>query len=252
MELLRGVGLEAMIEQIGEIPVLPHVAWALLEIGEPSVQQVVDIVRVDPGFVLRSIALAKASGPLGKFGLPDVVQTIGTRNVVSMADTVQAFETFVGRTDPPSLTRRRWWRESLDSANCATWLSLELRGVDQDEAYCAGLLHLFGRTLLDRFGGEDYASHEDADEEEMFGCDHVLVLRTLCERMGLPSRLLSAIDYRETSDDKLRACVAVANAIIRRDPMPHWALYSLEISETKRDNLASKAMAAVANSQSIK
>lgn len=240
------------MEQIEEIPVLPHVAWGLLDIGEASTQQVADIVKVDPGFVLRAMALAKRNGVISGFGIPEIVQTLGTRNIIAMADSVQAFENFVGRNDQASLTRRKWWREALDSANCATWLSMELSGVDQDEAYCAALLHLFGRTLLDRFGGENYAENEAHEEEALFGCDHILVLHTLCDRMGLPSRLISAIDYVEPSDDKLRACVAVANAIIVRKPLPHWALFSLEISESKRDNLATKAMAAVATSQSIK
>jgi hypothetical protein len=249
MELLKDVGLQPMLERIGEIPVLPHVACSLTDSGVCAPNDVLEIVRVDPGFVLRLITLARTLGVPGEFALPRILDNVGTASIIDMAHSASAFESFVGRTDPASLTQRRWWRESLDAAACSQWLAGEQWGTDPDEAYCAGLLHLFGRPLLDRYGDENYSGNPDACEEELFGCDHVSVLLSLGDQLGLPPRLLSAMNYRCPSEDRLRACVSIANALINRSMPPLWAFSVLEVSSAKQEFLVTKGIAVALSSQ---
>jgi HD-like signal output (HDOD) protein len=248
---------EVLVESISEVPVLPHVVFAILEpIGpaEPTPAELVKIVARDPGMAARSISLANGqSTGLGIASLESAISQLGYSPLRAIAMTAQVFDAFMGRPDAASARRRAWWEQSLDTANWACWLANEAGTVDPGEGYTAGLLHLVGKSLLDRYGGLDYEIVSDMEcngtgdleaETSVFGCSHIELLRELAIRWGYPLRLVQSLDYRSepvTASERqgCRACVALASKVAEVANMgaglrptdleecPGWALDAL-------------------------
>ena len=272
-----------MRENISEIAVLPHVVFSILEpVGpdEPSTTELDKIVSVDPGFATKALALANS----GSFAKPrtvgavsEAIELLGYRTVRTLAMTAGTFEMFVGKNDPYSLRRRRWWRHSVDSAIACRWIAQQSRTANSEEAYTAGLLHLLGKTLLDRYGRHDYtlvterqaSGARDIDAERaVYGCDHTELLISLAERWQLPEKMIKSFDYYqapETGDEylPLRACVALATRMASaacKGPelgsgdladCPDWALGILGMSRNQLRIVLDEGIGAITRSQLV-
>jgi HD-like signal output (HDOD) protein len=262
--------LEELLEKVDGLAVLPHVVFKVLEVSSSEDAPPLELERaiiVDPGFSSKVLTLANSAF----FGLPRRVTSIreailflGFRQVRNLAMTVGTYDMFVGKSDKESLRRQAWWRQSVDTAVCCKWLSFFTRKAQPDDSYTCGLLHLIGKTLLDRFGNGDFdrvTIMRDAGVPELeaevriYGCHHIDVALGAAKRWGFPEALVSGLDYmtppnEEDPNSNQRACTALATAIasiaqIRRDSqtdtvdwtLPQWALDLLGI-EPERVNMA--------------
>jgi HD-like signal output (HDOD) protein len=155
--------LESMLDRIEELAVLPHVVFALMEPAgpaEPTAQEIERIICIDPGFTVKMLVLANSSSFKSDESIVSIEQAIdvlGYRVLRTLAMTAGTFEMFVGKNDPYSLRRRRWWRKAVDTAETSFWLAKRAGTANSSEAYSCGLLHLTGKFLLDRYGGGDYS-----------------------------------------------------------------------------------------------
>ncbi len=281
MSLLQEDRIAPMCENVSEIAVLPHVVFSILEpVGptEPSATDLNKIVSADPGFATKALVLANSGSyakPATVAGLSDAIELLGYRTVRTLAMTAGTFEMFVGKNDQYSLRRRRWWRHSVDSALACRWIAQQSRAANSEEAYTAGLLHLVGKTLLDRYGRHDYtlvterqASGERDGEAEraVYGCDHTELLISLAQRWQLPDKLVKAFDYQrspQTGEEyvPLRACVALATrmaAAACKGPdlgsgdiadCPDWALGILGMSRNQLRVVLDEGINAISRSQ---
>lgn len=271
--------LAALLEKVTELAVLPHVVFKVLEITgteDSPAQDIERVVTVDPGFSSKVLVLANSAG----YGVPrrvttikDAVMYLGFKAVRNIALTVGVFDLFVGKTDKESLRRRAWWRLSIDTAICARWLASKCKGILPDEAYTCGLLHLIGKTLLDRVGGEDYDKVMQVGqmgvpdimaEIKLYGVNHVQLGSAAAAKWGLPAEVQSGITYTVPSKDDdpagpLRACTALASRIAacathgaeaQKDQMvPTWVLERLGLSDADVDALFEGGMSAIAAAQ---
>lgn len=225
--------IDAILGHVAEIAVLPHVIYKVLELSGTDDASAIEIeraIQVDPGFASRVLTLANSA----YFGLPRKVSSVkdailfcGLKSVRELAMTVGVYDMFMGKQDKQSLRRRGWWRHSLDTAVCAKWLGGRTRVLAPEEGYTCGLLHLIGKTLLDRFGGEDYdqverlvaGGYSDLDAElEVYGTTHVRVSVSAAMHWGFPEALCGGLNYTSppTKDEAFqshRACVAVSSPI---------------------------------------
>lgn len=257
--------LREMIGKVDQLAVLPHVVYKVLELSSSNdspIHEMEKAITVDPGFSSKVLVMANSA----YFGLPKRVTSIkealmflGFKTVRSLAMTVGVFDLFVGKTDRESLRRRGWWRLSVDSAICARWIANKTKTAVPDDAYTCGLLHLIGKTLLDRVGGQDYhlvterveAGANDVDAEfEVYGLSHQDLAIAAAAKWGFPEVLHVGMRYLtpEHPDHPLRslqACVALGHAIANRiskgaesDPegndLPDWALETLGLQESDR------------------
>jgi HD-like signal output (HDOD) protein len=190
--------------------------------------------------------------------------------------TVGTYDMFVGKNDIESLRRKAWWRHSVDTAVCCKWLAFYSRKAQPDDSYTCGLLHLIGKTLLDRFGNGDYervsfmieAGVPELDaESRVFGCNHVDVSVAASERWGFPQALVSGLAYLTPPDDddpsaSQRCCTALGNAIanisqVRKDhpgdecitAVPEWALQKLGITPENFEMVVEQGIGAIASAQ---
>jgi HD-like signal output (HDOD) protein len=281
MTVVEQSRLAAMRESVCELAVLPHVIFSILEpVGpdEPTANELDRIVAVDPGFAAKVLVLAN-SGAFAAAGsvaaLYDAIELLGYRTVRTLAMTAGTFEMFVGKNDQYSLRRRRWWRHSVDSAHACRWLARTSGRANSDEAYTVGLLHLLGKSLLDRYGGADYTLVTERQacgerdweaERTVYGCDHSELLISLGEQWNLPERMLMALDYKwaprtQEQGVALKACLAVgtrlASAACKGPQLgsgdladcPEWALNTLNIVREDLKIVLDEGIGAITESQ---
>lgn len=271
--------ISAIMGRVNEIAVLPHVVYKVLELSgsaESTATEMERAIVVDPGFSSRVLALANSA----YLGLPKKVSSIkeaimycGFKNVRELAMTVGVYDMFVGKSDKESLRRRGWWRHSVDTAVCAKYVAAKVKTLPADEAYTCGLLHLIGKTLLDRFGGEDYVQVENliaagfddvAAEREVYGCDHVAMVLAASRKWGFPEPLSEGLNYVDAPapNDEYhlhRACVAVATEVAKHviegpaHPLtvPTWALHVLNVDESNQQEILDGAVTAIGQAASI-
>lgn len=274
--------LTQLIDKVDGLAVLPHVVFKVLEVSASEDAPPLELERaiiVDPGFSSKVLTLANSAF----FGLPrrvtsirEAIMFLGFRSVRNLAMTVGTYDMFVGKNDKESLRRKSWWKHSVDTAVCSKWLAFFTRKAQPDDSYTCGLLHLIGKTLLDRFGHGDFervammvaAGVPELDaESRVFGCNHVDVALAASEHWGFPASLVSGLSYLTPPDDDdpsatQRACTALGNAIARiarnrldfpdkelSEELPEWALYTLDIAPEKVEMLKEQGIGAIAAAQ---
>jgi HD-like signal output (HDOD) protein len=278
-----GARVERLLGRVNELAVLPHVIYKVLELSgtaDSSMNEIERAIVVDPGFSSRLLAMANSAYyalPKKVTSIREAIMFLGFKTIRQIAMTVGMYDMFVGKTDKESLRRRAWWRHSIDTAVCCRWLGKETRRVPPDEAYTCGLLHYIGKTLLDRFGGEDYELVEALAaqgiptmfaEQEIYGCDHMDVALAAATKWGFPDSLLCALPYEHEPDaDDLfsanRACVAVASRITtwavesqtheiaEERRFPSWAIAGLGIPEEREAEFVERGIQAIAEAASM-
>lgn len=203
--------VSAILNRVNELAVLPHVVYKVVELSgsnDSSAAEMEKAIVVDPGFSSRLLTMANSA----YYGLPRKVTSIkealmflGYKSVRQLAMTVGVYDMFVGKTDKESLRRRQWWRHSVDTAVCAKWLAGHTKSLSPDDAYTCGLLHYMGKSLLDRFGGDDYSKveglvsmgrNEFDCEQVLYGCTHIEIGQHAARKWGFPEELASGLDYR--------------------------------------------------------
>jgi HD-like signal output (HDOD) protein len=274
--------LAQLLEKVDGLAVLPHVVFKVLEVSASEDAPPLELERaiiVDPGFSSKVLTLANSAF----FGLPRRVTSIreailflGFRQVRNLALTIGAYEVFVGKSDKESLRRHAWWRHSVDTAVCCKWLSFFTRKAQPDDSYTCGLLHLIGKTLLDRFGNGDYervammmgAGTSELDAEScIYGCNHIEVALGAAKRWDFPVALVSGLDYMTVPDEEdpnanQRACTALGNAIAhisqaRNDNeedsqswvLPQWAADRLGVGAERVSMMVEQGIGAIAAAQ---
>jgi|SRR5579862_5758751 len=274
--------LAELLEKVDGLAVLPHVVFKVLEVSSNEDAAPLELERaiiVDPGFSSKVLTLANSAF----FGLPrrvtsirEAVLFLGFRAVRNLAMTIGTYDMFVSKSDKESLRRKAWWHHSVDTAVCCKWLAYFTRQAQPDDCYTCGLLHLIGKTLLDRFGDGDYeyvaqliekGIPELVAEKRVFGFNHVEASLAASERWGFPETLLSGLSYRTPAacDDPnraQRACVAISSEIakvsrFRQDHvgedepacMPQWALDILLIPVERASMVLEQGIGAIAAGQ---
>jgi HD-like signal output (HDOD) protein len=269
----------ALMSRVSELAVLPHVVYKVLELSGSADSSTVEMERaivVDPGFSSRILTMANSA----YYGLPKKVTSIkeallflGFKAIRQLAMTVGVYDMFVGKTDKDSLRRRAWWRHSVDSAVCAKWLASEFKIIPSEDAYTCGLLHCLGKTLLDRFGGQDYSQIEMMvqngmtlidSERQIFGCIHIEVAQIAAKKWGFPEELVNGLDYLSLPrpDEPYlmhRAVVCLASQIAdyamaggsgveieEEHTLCAWALAAIGLSDERQADCMAGGMRAIA------
>ena len=268
--------LDAILASVNDLAVLPQVVFKIMEsTGDADASSAADLEKqiiVDPGFSAKVLKMANSA----HFALPkkvtnirEAVQFLGFRQVRQLAMNAGVFDMFVGKNDKESLRRRAWWRHSLDAAVCCRWMATHFKELSPDEAYTAGLLHLIGKTILDKSNSELYNTVMAAQERgvpdrvaeaHFYSCDHAQVTAGVCAKWGLPNELVQAMNYPEPdAENRLRACVAISHTVahlaiagVSEDQeLPSlfytWAVESLNVADNLKEWLDAGIAAIAAN-----
>ena len=265
--------VEVVLAKIKDIAVLPQVVFKIMEMTgneAASAGELESAIIVDPGFSAKLLALANSASfslPKKVTSIREAVMFIGLRQVRQTAMAVGVFDMFVGKTDKESLRRRSWWRQSVDTALCARSLSERFNAGSPELAYTTGLLHLIGKTLLDRYESKEYEKvtllcergvTDFQAEQAVYGCHHILVAEGAAKKWGFPEELAMGLNYMQLHEDpkvsQARAILAVSHRIasIARDGadgganLPEWAVPALPPAAQDQAKLVEAGLAAIA------
>lgn len=258
------MAVEAIVSRMGELAALPHVVFGVIEAaGDPNAPAaaIERAVTLDPGFAAKLLAEANSAafGASGRVSsIREAVMRLGFGGVRNLALAVGTFDLFVGKSDAESLRRRAWWKTSVDAAMYAKWIAHRTHAAKPDDAYTGGLLHLVGKTVLDRCGGVPYArvyelarhrrEPEIAAERHIYGAHSGTIGHAAGVRWGFPAGIAAAMNPVDPPEaaDPLRAVVAFAAwmASDAGEP-PAWSLENLGVSVDDLPTLLGEASQAM-------
>lgn len=275
--------VDRILAKGSEVAVLPQVVFKIMEMTgseNASAQSLETAIVVDPGFSARILTQANSA----YFALPrkvtsirEAIMFVGFKAVRQLAMTIGVFDMFLGKNDRGSLRRRGWWRQSLDTAVCAKAIAELNKRIDPDVAFTCGLLHLIGKTLMDRCDSEmfdkvmalvDRGAPDFMAEKAVFGCDHIEVNIAASEHWGFPEELIAGLDYMRPHEGEaeeselIRALTAISNRIARvvvegvgtHDAvvnLPDWAVKTLGWTPEQTENYIAAGKQAIADSKAL-
>lgn len=275
---------QAIASQITEVSVMPQVVYKIMETitdSDISTGEIEKTISVDPGFSVKVLRVANSaiySLPRPVTTIREAVAFLGTNGIREIAMTAGVFDMFLGKTDAESMRRRAWWRHSLDSAICARHIGRRFPGkLNNEEAYTCSLLHLVGKTIMDRVDPTNYAlvvgnsnagASELETEQKIFGCTHVDVAQAVIQAWALPQDIIDGLDYVHEPGPLVEkpmnpAVVAVSHLMAKHaisglsvsdqtklyEAYPQWALEILNLDDLKLQVLMMEGEMAISSAQ---
>lgn len=254
---------QRLIETLVDKPVLPALSQSALRLvtlaenENSSLEEVEEVVSLDPGLVTRCLKVASTSAysrkPISTIG--DALMMLGQRQIRHIAFTIEVMNAFGKFSHSPSW--REFWLHSLLTARLADTLA---RAFDQETGreYLAGLLHDAGEIILEREFPEAWnrarpvrpTDPDDTIKPELMhlGVHHATVGAALAQGFNLHPAIIRAIALHHDPPRKKRilkrkaehrdflpACLAMADWLahiavvsdpdedrIRPDEQPGW------------------------------
>jgi putative nucleotidyltransferase with HDIG domain len=207
--LLQNPTLQSILSRVSalrSVPALIVQMTAEMQLPNPSVAKVADIVASDPGMTAKVLQLINSA----YFGLRAhvsdpvrAVQLLGLETIKSLVLSAQVYSQFGTKqiADPGVL-----WQHSMRTAKIAREVARRIglgeRGVN--DAFTAGLLHDVGKLILaeamPNYGEVlDQAATEGVEtataERQAFGASHAEVGSYLFGLWGLPYGIVEAIAW---------------------------------------------------------
>ncbi len=208
------------------LPTLPGYVFELnqlLAAQQVDLNRVTQVIRTDPSLTAQLLRMWSAS--VGSAGgsaetLEEIVLLLGRerlRTLVLTCSLMRQPDRAIAASDLEG-----FWEHSYLTARLSEGLARELRCVQPDLAYLAGLLHDIGRLALLELGyehgltPEEYAGDGTEPEAERCGWNHCTAGRAIGIAWNFPAAIIEVLErhhdpQRATLDPTLTAIVAVAD-----------------------------------------
>ena len=213
-ERTRDLIQRRVLKRVNDIPSLPQfVIDTLKKLDDPksSAQDVADKLSRDEGLVLRILRLANSAYyglPRRLTGVSEAISLLGFKTVKSIVLAASVYKFMDGSFTGYALDRGELWKHSLSVAFASRYLAKKIKGLDDEEAYVAGMVHDIGKIVLNdyvRFGygiiaklvEDDQVPFMDA-ERQVLGFDHAQVGGLIMEQWNLPETYMLAARYHHS------------------------------------------------------
>jgi HD-like signal output (HDOD) protein len=221
------------IANLGDLPPLPQVADQVLRLSanpEATAGDFHQVIALDPALASQVLRISNSTA----FGMMREVTTL-TQAITTLG--VSALKSVVLASSARNLYRRGTvgseerllWEHALVTAMASRAFAERLGLPQVEEAFVAGLLHDFGKSVLgvkcpERYGPLLRAVYEQNGaclelELEAFGFDHAMVGEALASQWNLAPGLQAAVRWHHEpiraglGHRKLTAVVALANQL---------------------------------------
>ncbi len=158
-----GLTLDEIIRGLEHLPSAPRVLPRLKQLlcdGNTAMEEVVEMVRLDPGIAARVLQFGNSahfSQGLRCYTVEEAVNRVGYDQIYELVATAVASQVLVRPLAAYNVEADALWENSIACALAAESLAAQL-GTDRNIAYTIGLLHSVGMVAID-----DWASrHQPA------------------------------------------------------------------------------------------
>lgn len=235
--------LETVLNGSDDLPPTPQIipkVQALLRDDDAVVDDLVTLLKADPGLVSRIIKVANSAyygGSAAASSLDGAIGRIGFQEAYRIAS-LAATQGLLGRDLPLyRMGRGQLWHRSLATAVIAETLA-EHTGLDADTAYTIGLLHSLGKIVINQYyldRGMEIYGESDADplpemEKRILGFNNADVAAAMLRRWNFDESSVIPVEFQYGPLDApcdLRECCLLHLAA-------ETAVILLEQPETKR------------------
>ena len=205
MSQLGPAELRHRIDQLGELPTLPHVVQKLAStIGRPNVSAEEIGTLIERDQVLAAKVLRLANSPF--YGFPARIASVGHAVIVLGLNVVKGLTLCATAFDiMKDAGMDQLWRHSLGVAITAQILGSRLSIKNPEEVFMAGLLHDIGKVVLyvkwRDVGDQIKTAQKTGDrpmmdiEQDLFELTHADVGGWLANAWHLPTALREPIQY---------------------------------------------------------
>lgn len=235
------------LEEIQEVPTLPQVAFKLIAmISDPnsSMTSISRVIEEDPPLVAKILKIINSGFYNVRNRITNVHQAIvllGMEEVKNLVFALSVYSTFYHIQQNQYFNFSQFWKHSASTAKMAIVLSKYL-GFDFRQAdFIGGLLHDFGRLVLQLYFRDIYEGVFRFCEEKMvplyqaekeyLGFTHAEAGFWLSQRWNLPDEVASVIKFHhevkseDIDQNKLRVIIHLAEKItnlwgVTLEPVP--------------------------------
>ncbi len=213
--------LKKRLSSIRNLPTLSLVANNVIKLTQnpdSTAFEIAEAISQDQSLATKVLKTANSA----YYGFPEKITTInyaivvlGLNNIKNIVLSASVMERFSKIGKDMLLDRREFWKHSLLCGIISKRISEHLGLKNSEEMFMCGILHDFGKLILDSFFHEEFAAALEKSEEESitlleaekatFGFNHSGVGALLLKRWNLPPSLVKAVKFHHSPDESLSA-----------------------------------------------
>lgn len=223
------------LESIQEVPTLPQVALKLIEMisdQSSSMRQIGDLIEEDPPLVAKILKIVNS----GFYNLPkeinnirQAVVMIGLDELRNLVFAMSVFSVFYHIEEDEYFSFLGFWKHCAATGKVASVLSSYLSLNLNQTAFLGGLLHDFGRLILQLYFREEYQKvfhYADENMVNLYQAESAVIRFThteagfwLAKRWNLPEDITGVIRNHHgikpenVESDPLPALIHIADRI---------------------------------------
>jgi len=220
-----------VVESIDQLPSLPAIVTKLIQVvnsAESSADDAAKLIEKDPGLTSKMIRLANSAF----YGIPRSISSVSSAVVILGFNTIRSLvlsasvmKMFAG-SQQPALDKEKFWRHSITTAMAAKLIVrhfINVRMMDPESAFCAGILHDIGKLIFNEYMSKEYVEVTafaeknnialiDA-ETKVLGINHAAIGKVISDKWALPLDLeYTLVHHHEPgAADQLIELVATIN-----------------------------------------
>lgn len=208
--------LKNKLSAIKHLPALPKAVSHVLQLlqnPDSTAHEIGNAISQDQALATKVLRTANSAF----YGFPRKITTInyaivvlGLNNIKNIVLSSAIINGFSAASDDGIFDRKAFWEHSLACGILARKLSVHLEMKNSEEVFMWGLLHDFGKLILDIYFHEDFVKSvqlsrenqiplKDA-ESEVFGFNHSGVGALLLRKWSMPPSLVRAVEFHHSPD----------------------------------------------------
>jgi putative nucleotidyltransferase with HDIG domain len=222
--------LEKTIKAAGDLPAMPVVATKVMQLVEDenvTAAELAKIVASDPAVAARVMKISNS--PL--YGcqrqnqtLPGAIMLMGFNTLKSLVVVAYLKDVF----KPVGLTEKMLWEHAFGAALAARIIASDIREVNPEEAFLAGLLHDIGKLIMHNHDRDKFrmvieqnynegVCFEDA-EKVVYPYTHAELGGYVLQKWNFPDVLVKAVSQHHTfscsdPEDHYQQCMTAVTSL---------------------------------------
>ena len=206
---------DPIIKKVSSFPSMPRAAIKLRELlakEDVAVDEIVEILRHDPGLATNVLRLANSAF----FGVPRKVETLkhavtllGIKRFAQIAVSASMSKAMETAVEGYDLSPGELWLHSIAVSRTAEVLARHKKFAETNDVFTPALLHDMGKLVLGQFVKEERHKFEritakglplDVAEHMVLGTDHAEIGALILARWSFPDDIVNAVRWHHNPE----------------------------------------------------